>query len=173
MLMKKHRTSLDQRRCRQTIMLITSSSIRLPAISRTSVQRSCQSLTGRIHLADRRLIASKMMPSSRGTKQHRGLVCTVSAFTTASDSEPEDNQTAAAAAPNSLSELPAYPKDFVRRRLVTFISIVLGYSCFYLTRNSLTYTAPVMVADKTLGFTITDVSFALYLLCSSAINYMV
>ena len=45
----------------------------------------------------------------------------------------------------SLSELPAYPGDFVRRRLITFVGIVLGYSCFYLTRNSLTYTAPVMV----------------------------
>lgn len=44
-----------------------------------------------------------------------------------------------------LSELPAYPGDFVRRRLITFVGIVLGYSCFYLTRNSLTYTAPVMV----------------------------
>lgn len=49
------------------------------------------------------------------------------------------------AAVKSLSELPAYPADFVRRRLLTFAGIVLGYSCFYLTRNSLTYTAPVMV----------------------------
>lgn len=47
----------------------------------------------------------------------------------------------------SLSELPAYPADFVRRRLITFVGIVLGYSCFYLTRNSLTYTAPVMVSE--------------------------
>lgn len=52
---------------------------------------------------------------------------------------------AAAPAPASLSELPAYPADFLRRRWLTFIGIVLGYSCFYLTRNSLTYTAPVMV----------------------------
>lgn len=51
----------------------------------------------------------------------------------------------AAAGVKSLSELPAYPGDFVRRRLITFVGIVLGYSCFYLTRNSLTYTAPVMV----------------------------
>ena len=49
--------------------------------------------------------------------------------------------------PASLSELPAYPPEFVRRRLITFVGIVLGYSCFYLTRNSLTYTAPVMVSQ--------------------------
>jgi sugar phosphate permease len=51
------------------------------------------------------------------------------------------------AQPASLSDLPAYPKDFVRRRLLTFVGIVLGYSCFYLTRNSLTYTAPAMVRE--------------------------
>ncbi len=52
---------------------------------------------------------------------------------------------AASPAPASLSELPAYPADFLRRRWLSFIGIVLGYSCFYLTRNSLTYTAPAMV----------------------------
>ncbi len=31
------------------------------------------------------------------------------------------------------------------------------YSCFYLTRNSLTYTAPAMVADPSLGIGITEV----------------
>lgn len=31
------------------------------------------------------------------------------------------------------------------------------YSCFYLTRNSLTYTAPAMVADTSLGIGITEV----------------
>jgi hypothetical protein len=65
---------------------------------------------------------------------------------------------AAATAPASLSDLPAYPEQFVRRRLLTFVGIVLGYSCFYLTRNSLTYTAPAMVADPTLGISMTDVS---------------
>ena len=58
---------------------------------------------------------------------------------------------AAAAAPASLSDLPAYPPDFVRRRLITFVGIVLGYSCFYLTRNSLTYTAPAMVRRAAAG----------------------
>lgn len=33
---------------------------------------------------------------------------------------------AAAAAPVSLSDLPAYPKDFVWRRLLTFAGIVVG-----------------------------------------------
>ena len=31
------------------------------------------------------------------------------------------------------------------------------YSCFYLTRNSLTYTAPAMVADGTLGIGLSEV----------------
>lgn len=57
---------------------------------------------------------------------------------------------AAAVPAKSLSDLPAYPADFVRRRLITFVGIVLGYSCFYLTRNSLTYTAPVMVGSTSL-----------------------
>jgi sugar phosphate permease len=52
-------------------------------------------------------------------------------------------------------EMPSYPPAFVARRLLTFACIVLGYSCYYLTRNSLTYTAPVMVADPTLGLDIT------------------
>jgi len=38
---------------------------------------------------------------------------------------------------------------------MVFVGIVLGYSSYYLTRNSLTYTAPVMVADPTLGMDIT------------------
>lgn len=32
-----------------------------------------------------------------------------------------------------------------------------SYSCFYLTRNSLTYTAPAMVADASTGIGITEV----------------
>ncbi len=52
---------------------------------------------------------------------------------------------------------PAYPNDFIFRRLVVFVGIVIGYSCYYLTRNSLTYTAPVMVADAALGLDITAV----------------
>ena len=50
-----------------------------------------------------------------------------------------------------------YPRDFVLRRLLVFFCIVLGYSCYYLTRNSLTYTAPVMVADPKLGMDITQI----------------
>jgi MFS transporter, OPA family, sugar phosphate sensor protein UhpC len=52
-------------------------------------------------------------------------------------------------------DMPTYPPAFVARRLLTFACIVLGYSCYYLTRNSLTYTAPVMVADAALGLDIT------------------
>eukprot|EP00216_Chloropicon_sp_CCMP2111_P003922 CAMPEP_0198240332 /NCGR_PEP_ID=MMETSP1446-20131203/5482_1 /TAXON_ID=1461542 ORGANISM="Unidentified sp, Strain CCMP2111" /NCGR_SAMPLE_ID=MMETSP1446 /ASSEMBLY_ACC=CAM_ASM_001112 /LENGTH=494 /DNA_ID=CAMNT_0043923051 /DNA_START=55 /DNA_END=1539 /DNA_ORIENTATION=+ len=40
-----------------------------------------------------------------------------------------------------------YPKSFYRVRIFTFVGILVGYACYYLTRNSLTYTAPVMVAS--------------------------
>lgn len=51
--------------------------------------------------------------------------------------------------------VPSYSPEFIRRRLVVFFGIVIGYSSYYLTRNSLTYTAPAMVADATLGMDIT------------------
>eukprot|EP00198_Chlamydomonas_reinhardtii_P009859 XP_001699196.1 hexose-phosphate transporter, minor isoform [Chlamydomonas reinhardtii] len=50
-----------------------------------------------------------------------------------------------------------YSADFIRRRLLVFIGIVIGYSSYYLTRNSLTYTAPVMVADASLHMDITQI----------------
>jgi len=59
---------------------------------------------------------------------------------------------AAAASPEQ-----QYSKAFIMTRLITFVGIVLGYSCFYLTRNSLTYTAPAMVADAALGISMTDI----------------
>lgn len=34
---------------------------------------------------------------------------------------------------------------FNAKRLVIFACILVGYSCYYLTRNSLTFTAPVLV----------------------------
>ena len=58
---------------------------------------------------------------------------------------------------NASSASASYSKAFIITRLITFVGIVLGYSCFYLTRNSLTYTAPAMVADATLGITMRDI----------------
>jgi len=49
------------------------------------------------------------------------------------------------------------PPAFYRVRLFTFIGILVGYSCYYLTRNSLTYTAPVMVASKELGLDVSSI----------------
>jgi OPA family sugar phosphate sensor protein UhpC-like MFS transporter len=67
------------------------------------------------------------------------------------------NNAANAATAAAASSTPAYPPAFTARRLLTFAGIVLGYSSFYLTRNSLTYTAPAMVADSALGLSMTDV----------------
>lgn len=65
--------------------------------------------------------------------------------------------TAAAAVTGQPEDGPVYSPEFIRRRLLVFIGIVIGYSSYYLTRNSLTYTAPVMVADASLGMDITQI----------------
>lgn len=102
-------------------------------------------------------------PTISTIRFHRSdLLCKASESAREGDNEPVPEVTSSAGsavAVSSLSELPEYPKDFLRRRWITFMGIVLGYSCFYLTRNSLTYTAPAMVADKVLGLSMTDVSF--------------
>lgn len=61
--------------------------------------------------------------------------------------------------PASAEEITSaqYSRAFLVRRWITFVGIVLGYACYYLTRNSLTYTAPVMVADPLLNMDITMV----------------
>ncbi|GIL82636.1 hypothetical protein Vretimale_8235 [Volvox reticuliferus] len=66
-------------------------------------------------------------------------------------------QAAPAAATPAVAEAPSYSPDFIRRRLLVFVGIVIGYSSYYLTRNSLTYTAPVMVADPVLHMDITQI----------------
>jgi len=50
-----------------------------------------------------------------------------------------------------------YSAEFVKVRAGVFLSILLGYSCYYLTRNSLTFTAPAMVATPNLGLDITSI----------------
>ena len=58
---------------------------------------------------------------------------------------------------NKNLELQEYSKQFLRVRLGVFLSILIGYSCYYLTRNSLTFTAPAMVATARLGLDITSI----------------
>ena len=50
-----------------------------------------------------------------------------------------------------------YSDSFLKVRIGVFLSILLGYSCYYLTRNSLTFTAPAMVATPGLGLDITSI----------------
>jgi MFS transporter, OPA family, sugar phosphate sensor protein UhpC len=57
--------------------------------------------------------------------------------------------------PHELS--PTYSAEFVRRRWWAFAGIVVGYTAFYVTRSSLTYAAPLMVADPTSGVTLSTV----------------
>jgi sugar phosphate permease len=46
-----------------------------------------------------------------------------------------------------------YTPSFVRYRMLVFAGLVLGYSCYYITRNSFIYTAPVMVEAGVLTMT--------------------
>lgn len=43
------------------------------------------------------------------------------------------------------------PRAFLRQRLLVFGGILLGYASYYITRSSLTFTAPVMMAEPSLG----------------------
>ncbi|GFH06600.1 MFS domain-containing protein [Haematococcus lacustris] len=88
-------------------------------------------------------------------KQHRQhLDVTAAAAASAAGSPDSQNPVPVSVAASSE---PVYSPDFVRRRLMVFFGIVIGYSSYYLTRNSLTYTAPVMVADPRLGMDITQI----------------
>jgi sugar phosphate permease len=63
-----------------------------------------------------------------------------------------------AAAQPPRHELPlSYPAAFLARRWWAFAGIVVGYTAFYVTRSSLTYAAPLMVADPTSGVTLSTV----------------
>ncbi len=53
----------------------------------------------------------------------------------------------------------------------TDILYVGRYAAYYLTRNSLTYTAPVMVADAKLAMDITQVHFAFFGTCLAFLLY--
>ena len=44
--------------------------------------------------------------------------------------------------------------SFQRARWATFVAMFIGYGAFYLTRNSLAFTAPAMLEDKSLGLTL-------------------
>lgn len=51
------------------------------------------------------------------------------------------------------SEPKGYTKEFIRKRLLIFAGLVAGYACFYITRNSFIYTAPVMVDAGVINMT--------------------
>ena len=52
---------------------------------------------------------------------------------------------------------PSTTRSFEAARWVTFAAMFAGYGAFYLTRNSLAFTAPFMLEDKALGLTLSDV----------------
>ncbi|KAG2501306.1 hypothetical protein HYH03_001104 [Edaphochlamys debaryana] len=70
-----------------------------------------------------------------------------------SSAEPPPAPSAAASAATPAAQ----PPGFYARRLLVFSGLVLGYAAYYLTRNSLTYTAPAMVADPALAFSLAQV----------------
>jgi MFS transporter, OPA family, sugar phosphate sensor protein UhpC len=65
--------------------------------------------------------------------------------------------------PEPLAEAPlpqaeAQPAGFKARRTLIFLSIFVGYASYYITRTSLTYAAPLMVADASLGISLPQVT---------------
>lgn len=50
-----------------------------------------------------------------------------------------------------------YPQSFAIARLTTFAFMWLAYGSYYLTRNSLAFTAPLMIKDQALGMTMAKV----------------
>ncbi|GFR44243.1 hypothetical protein Agub_g5444 [Astrephomene gubernaculifera] len=119
-------------------------------------------------------LRSSARPSMLTPRNPRGLLKRAPASTASgaaaaddgSNSKPEAPVPAPAAQPVVVAEVaqaaaapaaPQYSPDFIRRRLFVFFGIVIGYSSYYLTRNSLTYTAPVMVADPSLHMDITQI----------------
>lgn len=50
-----------------------------------------------------------------------------------------------------MSSSPALSPAFLRQRLLVFAGITLGYAAYYVTRSSLTFTAPVMLNSPGLG----------------------
>jgi sugar phosphate permease len=76
-----------------------------------------------------------------------GTAANVSPLVAHARSRARASASASLAAPNG-----GEPNDsarFRRTRLRVFISIIVGYACYYLTRNSLTYVAPAMSLDMT------------------------
>lgn len=49
------------------------------------------------------------------------------------------------------------PSGFQSRRLLCFVGIVAAYSGLYFTRGSLTYSAPLLLADKTMAISLTNI----------------
>lgn len=72
--------------------------------------------------------------------------------------EAEDEVKKAPAPEDPLGSLDlVHPPGFVARRLLVFAGILVAYTCLYLNRGTLTYSAPTMVADPLLGLTKTDI----------------
>jgi MFS transporter, OPA family, sugar phosphate sensor protein UhpC len=92
--------------------------------------------------------------SQPGIRRQRIAATPKAEASSSSSSDASSPKTSSPAAPASVL---SYPPEFTRARLITFIGIVFGYSCFYLTRNSLTYTAPALVADASLGIGMTEI----------------
>ena len=105
---------------------------------------------------------------------HKANARAVSCASASSSSSSSSAPTATVAA-----ELRGAEKTrFMAARLRVFLGILIGYSCYYLTRNSLNFTAPVMVATPGLGLDISSIGvitsvFPLFYGCSKFVSGVV
>lgn len=63
----------------------------------------------------------------------------------------------AAAVSTAATSQPSQAMAFGTRRVFIFLSIFIGYASYYITRTSLTYAAPLMVADPSLNISLPQV----------------
>lgn len=121
-------------------------------ISAQSVRDDCLHLTSRVsraHPLRPQRVAKHLHP------QHRPLAAPSGASTGGEDSSSPDGMAGFFTKVLSQNE---YSMQFRLRRWFLFSGLVLGYSFYYLCRNSLNYVNPVMVADKSLGLGMTEVA---------------
>ena len=124
------------------------------------------------HTASRmRIVAMAMSP---GSHSGTSLSSTRSSSSSASSSSSSSPSVVVVAA-----DLKGKEKSkFVATRLRVFFGILIGYSCYYLTRNSLNFTAPVMVASPELNLDISSIGvitsvFPLFYGCSKFVSGVV
>jgi len=124
----------------------------------SSAARACTETTRRLHLSRCCRAPSKpLLPTYAKTRLSLPICVIGMKMCLAPTLRSSRSTTLSAIEKDAQEPALSYSREFLRVRAGVFISILLGYSCYYLTRNSLTFTAPAMVATPSLGLDITSI----------------